>query len=191
MIPSDGKKYCFTVPSGFFVARHNGRVFITGNSAKTTCALYTTAYQVYLLSCLVNPHKEFGLDSSSEILFVFQSINAKISKASFDRFKNMIEQSPYFKENFKPDKDLTSKLVFPNRIEVVPVSGSETAAIGANVIGGFIDELNYMQVTDRSKQSVDGGTYDQAVALYNSIARRRKSRFMAGGVMPGKLCLVS
>lgn len=168
-------------------------IVLTGGigSAKTTCALYTTAYQVYLLSCMKSPHAQFGLDSSSEILFVFQSINAKISKASFERFRSMIEGSKYFQDNFAPNKDIASKLVFPNRIEVVPVSGAETAAIGQNVIGGFIDELNYMQVTERSKQSVDGGTYNQAVALYNSIARRRKSRFLKGGAMPGKLCLVS
>lgn len=34
--PSDGRKYCFTVPTGFFVARHADRVFITGNSGKST-----------------------------------------------------------------------------------------------------------------------------------------------------------
>lgn len=28
----DGYKYCFSVPSSFFVARRNGRVFVTGNS---------------------------------------------------------------------------------------------------------------------------------------------------------------
>ena len=168
-------------------------IVLTGGigSAKTTCALYTTAYQVYLLSCMKSPHAQFGLDSSSEILFVFQSINAKISKASFERFRSMIEGSKYFQDNFAPNKDIASKLVFPNRIEVVPVSGAETAAIGQNVIGGFIDELNYMQVTERSKQSVDGGTYNQAVALYNSIARRRKSRFLKGGQCLGNSVLVS
>ncbi len=31
----DGKKYCFTVPTGFFIARHNGFIFITGNSGKS------------------------------------------------------------------------------------------------------------------------------------------------------------
>jgi hypothetical protein len=30
-----GRKYCFVTGTGFFVARHNGRVFITGNSGKT------------------------------------------------------------------------------------------------------------------------------------------------------------
>lgn len=32
----DGLKYCFTTSTGFFVARCNGSVFVTGNSGKTT-----------------------------------------------------------------------------------------------------------------------------------------------------------
>jgi len=35
----DGFKYCFTVPSGFFIARRNGNVFATGNCGM--CALKT------------------------------------------------------------------------------------------------------------------------------------------------------
>lgn len=35
-VPStDGKAYCFQVPDGFLVLRHNGRVFITGNCGKS------------------------------------------------------------------------------------------------------------------------------------------------------------
>jgi hypothetical protein len=161
-------------------------------SAKTTTALYTQAYQLYLLSCMRNPHETYQMDRSSEILIIFQSINAKLAKEmDFARFRAMIHESKYFKENFPFKKDIESKLVFPNRIEVVPVSGQETAAIGQNVIGGAIDELNYMAVVDKSKANVDGGTYDQAVSLYNSIARRRKSRFFTNGAMPGILSLVS
>lgn len=169
-------------------------IVLTGGigSAKTTTALYTTAYQLYLLSCMNSPHRVFALDSSSEILIVFQSINSVTSAASFKRFKSMIEGSDYFKENFPFSKDIEKRLIFPNRIEVVPVSGMETAVIGQNVIGGLIDELNYMSIVNKSKQSVDQGTYNQAVALYNSIARRRKSRFISGAEhLPGLLCLVS
>ena len=32
----DGKRYCFTVPSGMLVLRRNNRIFITGNSGKST-----------------------------------------------------------------------------------------------------------------------------------------------------------
>ncbi len=161
-------------------------------TAKTTIALYTTAYQLYLLSCMKNPHGEFGLDPSSEIMIIFQSINANLAKSvDYTRFRHMIEQSHYFNTTFPFDKDLASKMIFPNRIEVVPVSGEETAAIGQNVIGGVIDEVNYMAVVEKSKASFNGGVYDQAIAVYNSIARRRESRFMIKGELPGMLCLVS
>lgn len=161
-------------------------------TGKTTIALVATAYQLYLLSCYESPHEMFGIDPSSEILIIFQSINANLAKAvDYMRFRTMIERSPYFATNFPFNKDLASELRFPNRIIVKPVSGSDTAAIGQNVIGGIIDEINYMAVIENSKASVDGGTYDQAIAVYNSIARRRKSRFMKFGKLPGILCLVS
>lgn len=32
----EARQYCFTVPSTFFLARHNGRVFVTGNSGKSS-----------------------------------------------------------------------------------------------------------------------------------------------------------
>jgi len=161
-------------------------------SGKTTTALYTTAYQLYLLSCMKEPHAQFDLDPSSEIMFVFQSIRKKTAEETgYNRFRAMIERSRYFMEEFKFDKELKSKLAFPNRIEVQPVSSVETATIGENIMGGVIDELNYMGVIEKSRASIDGGVYDQAIALYRSIATRRRSRFMKHGVLPGILCLVS
>lgn len=169
-------------------------VVLTGSIgvAKTTLALYSQAYQLYVLSCFKNPHKMFGLDPASEIEIVFQSISATLAKAvNYDRFKAMIENSPYFQKKFMYDKNILSSLNFPNRIIVKPISGSELASIGQNVIGGIIDELNFMAVIENSKKSVDTGVYDQAVENYNSIARRRKNRFMIQGKLPGLLCLVS
>lgn len=192
-VPSgDGKMYCFATHTGFFVARYNGKVFVTGNSGKTTAALYSQAYQLYLLSCLRDPHGLYDLDSSSEIKIIFQSLNLNLAKGvDFARFKDMIQMSPYFQRHFMFNKDINSKLIFPRRIEVEPVSGSETASIGQNVIGGLIDEINFMATVENSKSASDGGTYDQAIELYNTIVRRRKSRFMKNGSMPGLLCLVS
>jgi len=161
-------------------------------SGKTTCALYTTAYQLYVLSCYENPHELFSLDPSSEIVFIFQSVSAQTAKAvDYQRFRAMIERSPYFREHFPFNKDFESELIFPHRIIVRPVSSKDSAAIGQNVFGGVIDEINFMEVIENSRQSIDGGTYNQAIALYNSISKRRKSRFSSAGSMPGVLCLVS
>ncbi|AUR95920.1 terminase large subunit [Vibrio phage 1.215.B._10N.222.54.F7] len=169
-------------------------IVLTGGigTGKTTLAVWNTAYQLYLLSCLKDPHKLFRLDKSSEILIVFQSITADLArKLNYNRFKALIDQSPYFQTRFPYDRRIETELKYPNRIYVRPVSGEDTAAIGQNVIGGIIDEINYMAVTNNSKKSEGGGTYDQAEKVYNSIARRRKSRFMTKGQVAGLLCLVS
>jgi hypothetical protein len=161
-------------------------------TGKTTIALYTNAYQLYLLSCLRDPHQEFGLDPSSEIVFIFQNLNAKKAKeVDYERFRALMDSSPYFTKYFSYNKDMKSQMEFPNRIYVKPVCGDQSAAIGENVIGGLIDEVNFMDVIEQSKQSVDGGKYDQAKSLYHSLARRRESRFMKDGKLPGILCLVS
>lgn len=161
-------------------------------TGKTSVALYSQAYQLYLLSCLRDPHKEYGLDSASEIVIIFQSKNKAIAKAvDFDRFKEMVATAPYFRNNFSFDSRIESELQFPNRIVVKPVSGEETGAIGQNVIGGVIDEINFMAVIAGSSKSKDGNTYNQAMQNYNAIARRRESRFMQKGALPGLLCLVS
>lgn len=161
-------------------------------SAKTSVALWLMAYGLYELSCMSDPHGVFELARWSEITIIFQNITKELAKAAdYSRFQSMIERAPYFQEHFPFDKEIKSELRFPNRIIVKPVSGAETASIGQNIIFGTIDEMNYMQTVEKSKNSVDGGTYDQAVAVYNSLARRRKSRFMSKGKLPGILCLVS
>jgi hypothetical protein len=162
-------------------------------TAKTTLALWTTAYQLYKLLLYRNPHAEFDLDRSSEIVFIFQSISGQHAKGlDYDRFRHLLLKSPFFNEtNYSFDHSLISELRFPRRIIVKPVSGAQTAAIGQNVFGGLLDEVNYMAVVEKSRNAIDQGVYDQAVELYNSISRRRKSRFMRQGVVPGIFCIVS
>lgn len=173
--------------------RYMETVFTGGiGSGKTTGALITTAYSLYELSCLQNPQAVFGLARSSEIVLIFQSLNKDRAKeVDFERFKAMVDNSPYFKVTFPYDHSLKSMLRFPSRIVVKPLSGDDKSAIGENIFGGVIDEVNFMSVIENSKSSLDGGTYDQARMIYASIARRRESRFMSEGRLPGMLCLVS
>lgn len=159
--------------------------------AKTTIALYTQAYQTYVLLCMKDPHGEFELDRATEIEIVFQSINAGLAKdVDYTRFRNMIAKAPWFRGKYDPLH--VSFLKFNRNIIVKPISGEATAAIGQNVIGGILDEVNFMKVVEKSKKTRDNEVYDQAIKNYNSIAARRKSRFMKmGGFIPGMLCLVS
>ena len=162
-------------------------------TGKTTIALLTIAYQLHVLSCLHDPHTYFRLDPASEIVFVLQSLSGQVAKeVAYKRLREMVDNSPYFQRHFRCDSRTRSELVFPHRIVVRPLSSRATAAIGSNVIGGILDEVNFMELVDRSMRSPDGGVYDQALEMYNSLVRRRKSRFMkADGKLPGMLCLVS
>lgn len=162
-------------------------------TGKSTIALFTMAYQLYVLSCLKDPHQLYGLDPASEIVFAFQSLNKMLADSiDYTRFRAMIEGSAYFAHYFPFRKSLGSEMVFPKNIVVRPLSGNVNAAIGSNIFGGIIDEVNFMAVVEQSKNATDGGTFDQANEMYNAIVRRRKSRFMAaGGHLPGVLCLVS
>ena len=162
-------------------------------TGKSTIALFTTAYQLYVLSCLKDPHGLFNLDPSSEIVFAFQSLTKDLAKSiDYERFRAMLTDSPYFNQHFPFNKKIKSEMFFPNRIVVRPLSGDVNAAIGSNIFGAILDEVNFMARVEQSKSAVDGGLFDQAVEMYNSIVRRRKSRFMAaGGRLPGMVCLVS
>jgi len=318
---------------------------LTGSigSGKTTLALLATAYSLYELACMDDPHGFFDLQPSSEIEFVFQNLKKELSKSvDYDRFRAMIDNSPFFRRDFPYNRSLESRMEFPRRIIVEPLSGDPSAAIGKNVFGGVMDEClvgdslvstpagpvridslvagdavygvedgqvvrdrveasrytglkdvlevefdngsrlvgtashplltstgwvglgdlrvgqevhcagtersgglrgceevrrggesgvhgldrarvvfvrklghrqvynietrrthtyvangvvvhncNYMAVVERSKAGDENGFYDQALALYRSISRRRESRFMRRGTVPGMLCLVS
>jgi len=181
-------------PDGDRLGMRYHEVVLTGGigTAKTTQALYGLAYQLYLLSCYREPHLVLGQDPSAEILFIFQSINTKVAKNDYLRFRRMIERSPYFRDNFNFRRDIETVMLFPHSIEVQPVTGEVTATIGTNVLGGLIDEVNFMIRTKKSKKSSGGsGDFDQASELYNSIDSRRKSRFMELGCVPGLLFIAS
>ena len=109
---------------------------------KSFLAICTQAYQLYILTCMREPHQAFDLDPSSAITIVFQSLNKELAKdVDYSTFRAMIDDSPYFRFHEPYDKDRASDMRFlRKRIIVKPVSGEDTAAIGQNVIGGILDE---------------------------------------------------
>lgn len=180
-------------PKGYRIVNLYPEALFTGGigSAKSTSALYTMAYQLYVLSCFTNPHEAFAMDSSSEILFVFMSKEEYLAQTvDYERFSAMVRSSPYFINVFPYNPRVKKRLEFPHRIEVKAV-GLADAALGQNVFGALIDEINFMDMVENSKRTRDGGVYDEAAKVYAGMSRRRKSRFQSGGNTPGILCLVS
>lgn len=158
---------------------------------KSTVAVLSLAYQIYVLSCLQSPQRLFNLSERSEIVFVVQAPTERLAKVvGYSRMRELVLQSPYFKR-FAPDKRVKSELRFPNGVVLRPLSGSDTAALGQNVLGGLLDEVAFAGFTERSTRIRDREVFDQAERQYNAIAMRRKSRFLNNGRLPGLLCLVS
>lgn len=152
------------------------------------------AYMLYKLSCYYSPQVEYGLAPGSSIYFVMQSIKQDLAKkVLFGQFASRLRRSEYFRNYFPYDASVQSELRFPNDIFVLPLSSSDTSALGLNVFGGCLDELNFMVRVTHSSASRFTGTqeYDQAAVLYSTIMRRMKSRFNVRGQVPGKLMLIS
>src|SRR3990172_458912 len=106
------------------------------------------AYQLYDLSSFHDPQLDYGLAPGSSIVFVQQSKSLTLArKVVFDQFAERIKLSPYFRKFFMFDEQVKSELRFPCNIYIYPVGGNETAALGMNVYGGILDELNFMLKT--------------------------------------------
>jgi len=164
-------------------------------SGKSYIANLKIARDIYKLSCMRHPQSTFGIQSKSSIVFTIQSVRlATAKKAVFQEFGAYINDSPYFKKVFPYDPKVQSQMIFREfNVSLLPVSSAPSGAISMNVIGGILDEMNFMQKIERSKSGnaeLDG-SFDQAKLLYDNLSRRRKSRFLRRGTLPGTLLLVS
>lgn len=162
---------------------------------KTYLANLGLLRDLYKLSCMRNPQQTYGIAQGTPIVFTIQSVRLSTArKVVFGELGRFIKNSPYFQSKFRYNPLITSDMIFPeHNIRIMPVSSSSTAAISMNVIGGQMDEMNFMQKTLKSKssQADEQGSFDQAIALYNILASRRKSRFNNRFDLPGALYLIS
>lgn len=164
-------------------------------TGKTTTANLGIVRQIYKLSCMRNPQQTFGIQRHSSIVFTIQSVRLSTAKrAVFEELGKFIHNSPYFNEIYPYDKRIASSMYFREQhVQILPVSSSDTGAISMNVIGGMLDEVNFMERVKNSKNAnaEETGEYDQAKTLYLTLSKRRRSRFQNKGKLPGTLFLVS
>ena len=104
------------------------------------------AYMLYKLSRYPSPQEEFGLAPGSSMYFIMQSVKQELAKkVLFGQFAQRLQRSEYFCKNFPFDKSIMSELRFPNNITILPLSSSDTSALGLNVFGGcFPAEQEYL-----------------------------------------------
>jgi hypothetical protein len=183
-------------PSGYHEAILTGAIGI----GKSTFVEMALLRMIYEYSCLRNPQRTYGLMPGDKIYIVVLNVNTDLAqKVVFEGLVNKLEQSPYFQKEY--EFEATQKVIrFPNGLRIIPRASTDTSALGLNVIGGVLSEVNFN----------DGGHFDskrQASAttasrsrhgiemdigkVYSELITRLKSRFGRVGKLPGLFLLDS
>lgn len=118
-------------------------------SGKNYFADMALAYLVYDISSYHSPQLEFGLAPGSSIVLMMQSASIKLAKSVlFGQFKARIALSPYFNKEFPFNKRVRTELRFPGDLVILPISSTDTAALGMNIWGGcFPATQTYLTTT--------------------------------------------
>lgn len=159
-------------------------------TGKTFAASIGICRILYILSCMKDPHRSFGIAANSNISIVALSVNEVLAtKVAYENVATKIEASPYFQENF-PFEKTKKELRFPRHIWVAARASNDGSVLGLNVIGGLLDEVNFMPRASKG-QDPRFNLQDRAEVLYNAMLRRMKSRFERKGKLPGTLFVIS
>ena len=176
------------INGGFNEALFTGAIGV----GKTTRATIIAAYNLYVLSCYRDPQAKLGLMPRSEIVIAMLNKTETLARdVTYKKFRRLIEQIPYFSENFPFDASVEKKMLFPNDIVVIYAAATNDKLMGMDIVSGIVDEINFFARVEKSKRSALGGLYDQAMEIYNGIVRRIKSRFLGVDGLNGCLSVVS
>ena len=171
-----------------FMGRGWLEVILTGSIGwgKTTTAVAGLMRVVYNLLNLKNPQTSLGLSPSSPIYIIAMSVTKELAKAtSFQQIKGVINDSTWFQKRLK--NNTKSEILFEKNIRIIPASAFDTSILGMNVVGGLLDEINFL---DTKSKSVSDEL--RASTIYNGLKTRIKSRFFKeNSLFPGRIFVVS
>lgn len=166
-------------------------------TAKSSISMITTLYHLYLLACLKVPQTIYLLPRETSIVFAIMAAKPHVTKrVLYAPLRKMIETMPFFQKHLRPNALIESEMYFEDKnIRIVCAGSDGDAVLGEAIIGSVIDECNFMQVVSKSKKAeVTTGRasfYDQASAVYETVTRRKKSRFITKGPQIGIICVSS
>jgi hypothetical protein len=153
------------------------------------------AYELYQVSCLKDPGRAYGVIPGTQIAFVNASLTTtQARRVLFEGLFGLLKQSPYFHTVFPYDRNITTEIKLPRGVICYPLAANEQAFMGIDIFSAAIDEANFMQVVEKSKQAVagEGDRYDQVEAIYNRLLVRLKGSWnKKGGGIPGHMWLIS
>lgn len=177
---------CELFDSGYY-----NEVIYTGSIGwgKTFTASIAICRILYLLSCMKNPHRTYGIAADSNMAIVCLSVNEQLAiKVAFENIATKIDASNYFMEHFPYERTKT-ELRFPGHIWVAARATTDTAALGLNTVAALMDEGNFLSKGAKNDPRFEA--VDRAEIIYNTLKRRLKSRFGELGRLPGAIFIIS
>lgn len=180
---------------------HGGKVeaLLMGatGTGKSTLAMVSTLYHLHILGCLRQPQAVYGLPKTTAIVFPIMAAKPHVTKKVVYRpLRKLFEDIPWFQKHLRLDTQVESEIdIKEKNIRVVVGGADEDSILGEAVIGGIIDEINFMNVVLRSKKSEAtsgrAGLYDQAKNIYEAMVGRKKGRFITKGPCIGVVVVSS
>lgn len=168
--------------------------FVSHNSGKSTFASFAILYQLYCALCLKDPQRSYGIAAGTQMYFVNLADKEQTArKAVFESVVGKLKLSRWFMERYPPlnkitDRFASNELRFKKGLSILAGSSTQTAFIGLNVLGGFVDELNFFQKAALSRRHLIGqsryGIEGKAGEIFDGLMRRIKSRFQKRGRLP-------
>ena len=161
---------------------------------------------IYRLLCRNRPQEYLGLDRDSVLSYICMSRDdKKAKKVTFTKVLPFFD-CDFFNDYFPPvvgfrllreyaqgtRKFYPSEIRFPKNIVLFPGTGQAASALGYDLLGGIVDETNYLEYVERSKRSMgeQEHLYDAAEDMFRHVVSRIESRFMFGGKLPVE-CLLT
>lgn len=164
--------------------------YIQSNSGKSTCTAISLLYEIYLLTCMINPAKMLSGKATGNLVFAVLSKDnpTALSQVGTEIYKGLT-QSPYFsgvvREKLSFSKAEKDGVQITDNI-LLKVGSSLGTVIGTDLYAGCMDEANAPSPRVALEKLVD-----TRLAIYKEMRDRHFSTFSKAPKMSGILWFTS
>ena len=148
------------------------------------CVVFSLCYDLYKIMCLKDPSRFYGLGEDTIYLFFF-NLTLKLSeRTAYGRFQRALQSSPWFMERGTVSGKKYLEYLPHKNIRFAMGSNLEHA-LGSACMFAIMDEMSFGKNDDANYQ------LSKMMEIYNQIHARLGSRFTQGGIVQGRMYLVS
>ena len=163
---------------------------VVHNSGKTTVAVISALYELYMLLCMISPSKTLNIKNNANICFIFLSKDnpTACSQLGEDMHKGLT-QSPYFVDvitNNLSFSNLDKKGVQITNNILLKAGSSVNVITGTDLLFGVLDEANMP-----SPKIADERLVETRTKLYTAMVDRRNATFSKAPAQTGMMILCS